>query len=480
MTRRLLAVAALLATLLLMAPPGAHLYRLGTTWGDYTGYNLVLVTLDTTRADFLGADAGPESGAFANLARESVLFSAAVAPTTTTVPSHASILTGLYPSEHGVIHNALSLDSARVGMTRIFRDAGYRTAAFLSAEGILSRNIGRGFDVIDDEVPEGLPLRWQRSGTVTNERVARWLRDAKEGPFFLWVHYYDPHSPMGPSERAARAMPDYSGPFRDGLSVEEVVAYRDASVLAADDLAYLRRLYEEEIRTVDDAIGGLVGLLRESGSWDRTVVVVAGDHGQSLGENRYLGHDGDLLHEALVHVPLLIRVPPAPRSEEGERDGGLPWVRPVVGSPVGLCDLLPTVLDLFSELPPPPYPLAGRSLLPQVLRLRPRGASRPVFMEAPGDLVGDHVEPRADLAVREGRWKLVSGPAGDALFDLVADPAEERPRPPGSPRERRMKNLLREWLAGMEERGKSGQSGIGRENREALEALGYIDNGASR
>jgi arylsulfatase A-like enzyme len=465
----------LLVAAVLLAPATRERWRLARLWGNYSGYNLLLVTLDTTRADFLSCynRAFDPMPGLDRAAAGSVLFQAAAAPTTTTVPSHASILTGVYPSEHGVLHNIQSLDTAWVSMAEIFKGAGYRTAAFLSARGILSKNLSQGFETVDDKVPPEEPLGWQRSAAVTNRRAFDWLDSLGTEPFFLWVHYYDPHSPMIATPETRARMPNYDGPFCGGLRVEDLPGHVEDGALSEDDRAFLRVLYEKEIRTMDRAILDLLAKIEDLGLADWTVVLMAGDHGQSLGEKNYVGHDGDLLHEPLLHVPLLLRVPPAPRAAPGEA-AGLPSLRKRVSEPVGLCDILPTVLALFPRLESPPYPLSGRSLLPVVERFGRRDGSGEVFSEAPAALEEGEIVPRRIYALREGRWKMVSGPDGTQLYDLRRDPDERKPADATSERGRRMETKLREWIASLEQRVPEPVPEISEETIEALRALGYL------
>ncbi|MFH1680706.1 MAG: sulfatase-like hydrolase/transferase [Candidatus Eisenbacteria bacterium] len=471
----LLGLLAVLIAAVLLFPEARERWRRMGLWGDYSGYNFLLITLDTTRADFLSCyNRGLEP--MPGIERASgggVLFRAATAPTTTTVPSHASILTGLYPSEHGILHNIQPLDTAWVSMAEMFGDAGYRTAAFLSAEGILSRNLGQGFETIDDTVPPGELLGWQRSAASTNRRAFEWLAANVAEPFFLWVHYYDPHTPMVATLETKRRVPGYDGPFCWGLRVEDVPGHLRGDTLSAEDRAFLRALYEEEVRVMDEGIRDLLLEIEELGLGNRTVVLFAGDHGQSLGEKNYIGHDGDLLHEPLLHVPLLLCLPPAPRGVPGET-AGLPYLREQVSDPVGLCDVLPTVLALFPALAPPPYPISGRSLLPLCERIGGRRALRAVFSEAPADLEEGVILPRRIFAATDGRWKIVIGPYGTAFYDLLRDPDEERPADAGARRAREMEEELREWVASLEVRGPRRAPPVAEETMEALQALGYL------
>ncbi len=477
--KRSLLIALLLAALTaILYPVARERWRLLNRWGDYTGYNVLLITLDTTRADFLSCynrGLGPMPG-MEGAAEGAIVFEAATAPTTTTVPSHASILTGVYPSDHGVLHNVQRLDSAWVSMAEIFQGAGYRTAAFLSAGGIIRKNLSQGFDLVDDEVPVHEAVDWQRSATETNKRVLPWLDMQSTDPFFLWVHYYDPHTPMDATTGARAKAPGYRGRFCGGVRAEDG-GYDGVDTLGAEDFAFLRLLYEEEVRAMDRAIGDLLCKIEEQGLADRTVVVIAGDHGESLGEKGYIGHDGDLLHEPLVHVPFLLRLPPAPRGVPGE-PAGRPWLRRRVSESVGLCDILPTLLALLPGLGSSPHDLSGQSLLPFCARFSGGGApDRIVFSEAPADLREGEIVPRRNFAARAGRWKLVSGPDGAALFDVRQDRREEKPVASGSEQTRRLGDELASWVASHSPIGQPTSTITSEPDDEVLEAmraLGYI------
>ena len=426
-------------------------------------YNLVLITLDTTRADFLrfhGATNG-EQPVLDAMAAESIVFERAIAPNTITVPSHASILTGLYPRQHGVLHNVQSLDGRWTTLAEMFSARGARTAAFLGARGIIRKNLARGFDLVDDEVPESEPLSWQRAARWTNDLALPWLTENAEDPYFLWVHYYDPHSPMPPSERSAAAYPAYDGRFADGMEVEELGPNQHD--LTEADLAYLRALYEDEITALDRELGRLMDALRASGTWDRTVLVLTADHGQSLGEDAFVGHGGPFLPEAQIHVPLLVRLPPS-LSDPAWRTR-VPW-------PVSLTDILPTLLELFPDLTPPEYPLAGRSLL-DLLEPHVTDDAAIVFAEAPANLIEDVVEPQSVFQVRQGDWKLVVSPDGRALYDLANDPQERNPLDATTERGVALEQELEAWLHEVGELRAAAIGEVDDDLLEALEALGY-------
>lgn len=233
--------------------------------------SILLVTLDTTRADAIGPEAaGITTPAFDALAGRGRRFRQAYATVPETLPSHASIMTGLYPAGHGVHENARYLSEDRPVLAERLREAGYRTAAFVSAFTLARRfGLARGFDVYDDELPAG---RAERTSRETTERVLAYLLQESRRPLFLWVHYYDPHSPYTPPE-----------PFRS---------------------RYAGKPYLGEVAAMDEQLGRLVKAFEQQARGPLAVVVV-GDHGEGLGDHGESQH-GNLLYQATVHVPLLL------------------------------------------------------------------------------------------------------------------------------------------------------------------------------
>ena len=229
--------------------------------------SILLVTLDTTRADALTPQDAP---AFTRIASEGVRFRQAYSPNPQTLPSHASMRTGLYPAGHGVHENGRYLAQHHPLLAERLRERGYETAAFVSAFALARRfGLGRGFDRYDDEFGgENV----ERTAAETNERVLRFLADKREKPLFLWVHYYDPHHPYAPPE-----------PFR---------------------ARYANRPYHGEVAAMDEQLGRLVEAFRNAAPGP-VAIAIAGDHGEALGEHGEEQH-GNLLYQGTMHVPLAI------------------------------------------------------------------------------------------------------------------------------------------------------------------------------
>ncbi|HEX6099994.1 MAG TPA: sulfatase-like hydrolase/transferase [Thermoanaerobaculia bacterium] len=227
--------------------------------------SILLVTLDTTRADAIGA-ATPRLN---KLAARGTRFTQAYATTPQTLPSHASILTGLYPAGHGVHENARFLGAGQPVVTEKLKGAGYGTAAFVSAFALARRfGLARGFDVYDDDFGAD---RAERTAQETTERALAYLAQNRDGPLFLWVHYYDPHYPYTPpAPYAAR---------------------------------YAKNPYLGEVAAMDEQFGRLVAAF-ENRAGPRAIVVAA-DHGEGLGEHGEAQH-GNLLYQTTMHVPLVV------------------------------------------------------------------------------------------------------------------------------------------------------------------------------
>lgn len=313
--------------------------------------NVVLITVDTLRADHLssygfGLETTPRLDA---LGRRGSVFMRAVAASASTAPSHASIMTGRYPRQHTVGYR--NGDTRLEGIPTLaeqFQAAGYATGAFVGNV-VLQRRIGldRGFDVYDDELPNqelNRPLIFERTATATTAAALQWLRDA-DRPYFLWVHYQDPHGPYSPPQRyqghfqvppigSDDPLPVVDSPFGEhGIPAYQVLANQFRP-------SFYRSRYADEIFFADESIGRLLKAVRAfSTEGDAPIVLVTADHGESLGEReRYFSHGTDCF-PTLAHVPFILVAP------------GLPPNR--VNSVVSHVDVAPTLLAL-AGLPPLP------------------------------------------------------------------------------------------------------------------------------
>ena len=286
--------------------------------------NVILVTLDTTRADHVGCY-GYRAGltpALDSLAESGVVFERAYAPVPLTLPSHASLLTGLYPPEHGLHDNGIGrLADDIPSLAEILSDRRYETAAFLSAFVLNSKfGLNRGFQTYDDDL-SGTPQadsfsRRRRDGRSVMDAALDWLQHRGARPFFCWVHLFDAHAAYDVRQS------QYGNRF-------------------------LEQPYDAGIAAEDAQVWRLMAFLKKRGLADKTLLVVAGDHGEGLMEHGEQEH-GWMLYEHAVHVPLIISGPECVKA--GNR----------VRTPVSLVDVTPTVLDCLAV--DQKVPMSGRSL----------------------------------------------------------------------------------------------------------------------
>jgi arylsulfatase A-like enzyme len=313
------------------------------------GPNILLITVDTTRADHLSCYGYPlrTSPNIDKLASEGVRFQNAYSPIPLTGPAHIALMTSLYPQQHGATINGMHMSShpRPVTLAQILHRLGYRTAAFVSAwpvkKGITG--LGRGFDVYNQKFTYHYKLvNSARDGKDTTDAALRWLKKrGDKHPFFLWVHYFDPHEPYDLRPEFAD-LPRTPGASEIRLASQRKLSVEDAQRVTA---------YDSEIAYSDHYIGQVLQQVEAMGIRERTLIVLAADHGESLGENGYWGH-GDKLFQGIVHIPLII-------SRPGTIPQGL-----VVKEDVGLLDIMPTILDYVGI--PARLPLEGQSFRPFV------------------------------------------------------------------------------------------------------------------
>ena len=404
--------------------------------------DVLLVTLDTVRADRLGCygRGGGATPVLDRLAAEGLVAEQAIAVAPLTLPSHASILTGLYPPRHGVRDNDdFRLGASGATLAERFRERGYLTAAAVGSLVLASsQGLDRGFEVYDEpegglpDVSRGAALAYrrlvERRAAEVTDAALRAVARSGDRPFFLWVHYFDPHADYEPPS-----------PWRERFPAQP---------------------YEGEIAYVDAEVGRLLDGLGARGRSSDLLVAVVADHGEGLGEHGEATH-GVLLYETTLRVPLVLRWPG--RIAPGTR----------VREPVSIADLAPTILDLLGL--PPIAGAEGRSFAAAARgeAAPPRG---PIYSET---LYGERAFGWARLvAMREGAIKLVDAPEPE-LYDLDRDPHERRDLASISPgelgeRRRRLRDLLGEIAAG--EPGPPGAPDG--ERRVLLESLGYVSSGS--
>ena len=406
-----------------------------------TARHLVLVTIDTLRADRLGCygNASVSTPHLDGLARQGALAEDATVHVPLTRPSHVSIFTGLYPAEHGVRDNVSPALGAEVPLlAEVLQKAGFATAAFVSSI-VVSRQSGlaRGFETYSDRfLVEADDARFldqiqKRGDGPTGEAIA-WLQGHWTGRVFVWLHLYDPHDPYEPPE-------PYASRYAD-------------------------RPYDGEVAWSDALVGRLDATLERLGMARDTLLIVTSDHGEGLGEHGEEVH-GYFLYETTLHVPLLFRGPGVPADTR-------------LATTVRSVDLFPTVLDLVGVPPPPGARLSGRSLA-AALRGAPPPSSEPTYAESLTPLL--HYGWSDLRALRDGRFKYIQAPRPE-LYDLKDDPHETRNLIGAeAPRAEALRGALARRLEAERSaapRG-AGAAGVPPELLEKLGALGYVGTGGS-
>lgn len=344
--------------------------------------NLLLITLDTVRADHLGSygDRQAATPALDRLAREGVRFADATSQAPLTGPAHAALLTGVYPARYGIRDNgSTALPRGVTTLASALQKSGYQTGAFIGAF-ILDKPYGfdQGFDEFDSRFEgfdTGDKLKAERDAAQVVAPALGWLgRLRRERPFFAWVHFYDAHAPYTPP-------PPFNTRFQ-------------------------KRPYDGEIAYVDSAVGKLVAKLETMGVLDRTLIVAIADHGESLGEHGEEDH-GVFLYDSVLHIPWIMRFP-------GRARAGV-----VVGEQVRSVDMMPTVLEALG-VPAVPR-LDGESVL-GVVGGRPR--ANPPLSYAESWFPRLHFGWSELRSARVGEWKLIDAPRPE-LFDLRTDRGEK-------------------------------------------------------
>jgi len=399
--------------------------------------NLLLITIDTLRADHLGCygHKSIRTPVLDNLAREGVRFERAFSPVPLTLPAHCSVMTGTYPSYHGIRDNSgFVLPPEQTTLAETLKDSGYQTAAFIGAFVLDSKfGIGQGFDYYFDnfdlsQYENVSPGYIQRTGDIVVQRALRWVegRQGRSEPFFVWVHLYDPHDPYTAPE-----------PYR---------SRRPESP------------YDAEIEFTDANVGKLVDWLRQNRLYDNTLIVIVGDHGESLGEHGEEKH-GFFIYNATLHVPFIVKFPGGANSGR------------VVREQVSLVDMAPTVLQILGRGGPQSLKAQGTGLLALVLGKAP---------DYRAEIYAEGYYPRLQFGWSElrglitDRYKYLLAPKPE-LYDLNEDFDERR----NLASERSgLANQLRESLKALRRRyaasTSAGKAKLDAETAEKLRSLGYV------
>ncbi len=423
---------------------GAWVYLAKPRWaravvGSKAPRNLLLVTIDTLRADHLGSFgyAEAQTPRLDALARGGLRFARATTVMPLTLPAHSSLMTGTFPAWHGVRDNGgFYLADDQVTLAETLRDRGYRTGGFVSSFVLdhrwgISQGFERYFDDFDldkfGDAP-GMDVI-QRPGSETVDQALSWIGGEPDKPFFAWVHLYDPHTPYEAPE-----------PFRSRFPRTMVGAY------------------DAEIASSDSQVGRLLDALQSAGRLDDTLVIVTGDHGEMLGEHGEQSH-GFFIYDAATHIPVIVSGPGVPVRE--------------VPDQIRIVDLMPTALELLRVAGP--KATQGVSLLPLA-----RGERLGLIAQSESWYPRYHYGWSELLSVQDERHQYIRAPRPE-LYDLEDDPRELADQSAGdAARLATLDKALTDHLARMTNQAAAkGPQTVDSEAEEKLAALGYVGGGVS-
>ena len=401
--------------------------------GQAKKFNLLLVTVDTLRADCVGTYGGQaKTPVMDSLARTGVRFTRTYTHVPLTLPSHCSLLTGTIPPVHGVRDNGYRFPGRNKTLAEILKAGGYVTAAFVGAFPLDSRfGLDKGFELYDDNygsrnLQRDLTFVERKAEEVTS-RASAWLENNKDKSFFLWVHYFDPHAPYEPPP-----------PF---------------------DRDYRGKEYEGEIAYTDKMLGELLAKLKSLGLTDETIIVLTSDHGEGLGEHQEKTH-GIFIYDSTMRVPLIFSNPKL-----------LPAGR-VIDDLTGLTDVFPTALDLLN-IPFKAQEIQGRSLKAAISNKKSAG-DRDIYIESVAAMLDRNWAPLQGLI--SDTWKYIEAPEPE-LYNLKNDPGElnnlfkKQPGTSGKLQKRLKELMSDETFAPLAQ---IQRPAIDQETYEKLKSLGYI------
>ena len=381
--------------------------------------NVLLYVIDTLRADRLSCYGGPHatSPRLDEMAQQGFLFEASYSVASWTRPSTASILTGLFPLYHGA-NGANALSTSLLTMAELLRGAGYSCWAAVSNVQVSGRGLHfeQGYHRFISK--DGMMVQQRHHGVLRTSRIINdvmipWIESNRDEPFFLYLHSLDPHSPYRRHEDLPTPFAGgYDGVLRDKPLVPQNVLVPMTDQLSAEDVEFVKNVYDEEIRFQDDQFRRLFAALETSGLWDETIVIITSDHGEEFMEHGGWDHR-EKMWEELLRVPLVMWIPPK------YRDSMLtPPVR--VSQPVSAVDIMASLIDLLDLDDAETH--QGTSFIP-LLRGQPMERDF-VYGE---EVVAE--DPNSLGTVRQGRWKLIwektEKGVVQRLFDLETDPGEQ-------------------------------------------------------
>lgn len=439
--------------------------------------NVILVVIDTLRADHLSTYGyvRPTSPILDRLAENALVYENAFTVMSHTLPAHVSLMTGVHTATHKVLNNRWRYQGSHPLLAQLLKQRGYATAAFVAGFPLRAESgLDAGFDLYEDTtMPDGRLLHKVAGERITSHAL-KWLESQQEGPFFLFVHYFDTHFPY-------EDPPDSQPPFKVDQVLADWMSDAGISDIQIEDIAptpiplngklvdlpMLINAYDNQIHRVDHLIGQLLETLKRLQLDTKTLLIITSDHGEGLGQHAYYAH-GLHLYEEQLRIPLIVR-PPTTAS----------WQPGRIESTVSLLDLAPTVLDLVGLEPPPAspgikLPLApssgtpkGRSILAERRFFLPEGRKRRGRFAA---------EPTLHVLRGDNPMKyFLDGDGTEQLYDLSTDPSELHNLASQRPEQcARLHNDLQSLLEDRTADAAIVEQKMDEQTERALRALGYI------
>lgn len=428
--------------------------------------NIVLIVVDTMGAQYIGKEVGSISitPEIDKLRSEGVEFTRAYSTSPWTKPAIASMFTGVLPLEHGTMHLRSVFEPKMAVMAELLGNVGYRRAGFVS-HNLIGPKTGykRGF-----ESYEIIKFKGNIHNAVTSDQVtgmgSGWLTEKKKEPFFLFLHYFDPH--FNYQHHAKFDLSSwYKGSVTSGMGFRDLRDRLDT--FNADDKRYLGDLYKEEIRYTDHNIGIFLKNLKEKGLDRNTVVILTADHGEEFFEHGSIGHT-KTLYDELIHIPLIMSFPEKFKAKK-------------INMEVTIVDLLPTICEL-ADTDVGPMKLPGISLLPWLLKSKSDDLKRDIISEV--DFKSSAIEAHKVGIIRnrfKGIFDFISG--SWEFFDLSSDPSEKNPlgedassvfQDLKSSIQQRVDQHKESELSGVIDAGQIPEEAVSPKEVESLRSLGYM------
>jgi arylsulfatase A-like enzyme len=435
----------------------AGVFILKNIKGKDKDFNIILISIDTLRADHLGCYNYPRntSPSLDKFRGNAVLFRCCIAQSSSTLTSHASMLTSLIPSHHGAFFvREQALPDNSQTMAELLKQKGYRTISFNDGGQIAPKfGLNQGFDryesMSDNIKAEHLNFYRVVTKTMT------WLDQHPNEKFFLFLHTYETHHPYTPKKRQLKLFEsNYNGDLNWQITVEMIEKINKGEIkLTDEDKQHIINTYDAEIRSMDESFGLLIRYLKEKKLYDNTLIIFTSDHGEEFGEHGIWATHSHTLFNDQLHVPLLLKLP------------GSKFAARKVDHLVRSIDILPTVLDLLGEKMSKDF--EGSSLVPLMKGIPPK---KPVFAISQRDMQQTYVSAYWSIMTR--KWKLYDS----KLYDLLNDPGELKDIA-GSHED--LKTNLQKYALKYIKRKKAKISAkkvtLDDELREKLKSLGYLD-----